>query len=284
MAIVATGTAGAQAIALGFSPVITRIYGPEAFGSMGTFIAIFEVISPLAALSYPLAMVLPKKDSDAIGLAKISLWIALFTTLLATLVLIIFKASIINTFNLQSIEPYILLLPVTMLFSVLMTITNQWAIRKNLFNLKARTAILQSLIVNSMKTGLGILNPVAIFLIVTTSFGYLLQALMIFVSIRSNRKQHSTLEKNNYDPKKLISAHKDFAYYRTPQIFLNSIGQGLPILMLANLFTPAAVGFYVLARTVLFVPTNLIGTSVGRYFTLNLLKLFAMDKVEDHYY
>ena len=36
--------------------------------------------------------------------------------------------------------------------------------------------------------------------------------------------------------------------------------------MLANLFTPAAVGFYVLARTVLFVPSNLIGTSVAEVF------------------
>lgn len=64
----------------------------------------------------------------------------------------------------------------------------------------------------------------------------------------------------------LLKEYKDFAYYRTPQILLNSTSQSLPILMLANLFTPASVGFYVLARTVLFVPTTLIGTSVGEVF------------------
>jgi len=39
VAIVATGTAGAQAITMAFSPINTRLYGPEAFGILGTFTA-----------------------------------------------------------------------------------------------------------------------------------------------------------------------------------------------------------------------------------------------------
>lgn len=266
MAVVATGTAGAQAIAMAFSPAITRIYGPETFGAMGTFIAIFEMVSPLAALSYPLAMVLPKQDSDAIGLAKISLWIALLTSLITALVLILFKTPIVEAFNLHAIEPYLLILPVTMFFSVLMTISSQWTIRKRLFNLKAKSAILQAFIIGLMKAGLGLLNPSAVILIGTTSFGYLLQAILIGVGVREKNKEDKPSKLSNYEATGLLKQYKDFAYYRTPQIFLNSVGQSLPILMLANLFTPAAVGFYVLARTVLFVPSNLIGTSVAEVF------------------
>lgn len=266
VAIVATGTAGAQAIAMAFSPAITRIYGPETFGAMGTFIALFEIISPLAALSYPIAMVLPKQDSDAIGLAKLSLWIALFTSLTAALTLIIFKEPLVNTFNLHAIEKYILIIPITMLFSVLMAVTSQWTIRKKLFQLKARSAILQALIINTMKSGLGLISPSAIILIGTTSFGYLLQALLIWLGIGTRDRKSKQTQKPNFNTLSLLKEYRDFAYFRTPQIFLNSIGQSLPILMLANLFTPAAVGFYVLARTVLFVPSNLIGTSVADVF------------------
>ncbi|MFJ3428871.1 MULTISPECIES: lipopolysaccharide biosynthesis protein [Pseudomonas] len=266
VAVVATGTAGAQAIAMAFSPAITRIYGPETFGAMGTFIAIFEMVSPLAALSYPLAMVLPKQDSDAIGLAKISLWIALLTSLITALVLILFKTPIVEAFNLHAIEPFLLILPVTMFFSVLMTSSSQWTIRKRLFNLKAKSAILQAFIIGLMKAGLGLLNPSAVILIGTTSFGYLLQAILIGVGVREKNKEDKPSKLSNYEATGLLKQYKDFAYYRTPQIFLNSVGQSLPILMLANLFTPAAVGFYVLARTVLFVPSNLIGTSVAEVF------------------
>ncbi|EPJ96490.1 lipopolysaccharide biosynthesis protein [Pseudomonas psychrophila] len=266
VAVVVTGTAGAQAIAMVFSPVITRIYGPETFGAMGTFIAIFEMISPLAALSYPMAMVLPKQDSDAIGLAKISIWIAVITSLITAMVLILFKTPVVEAFNLHAIEPYILLLPITMLFSVLVTISSQWTIRKRLFKLKAKTAILQALIISLMKAGLGLLNPSAIILIGTTSFGYLLQAALIGIGIREKDKEDKPSTHSSFQVTGLLKQYKDFAYYRTPQIFLNSVGQSLPILMLANLFSPAAVGFYVLARTVLFVPSSLIGTSVAEVF------------------
>ena len=60
VAIVATGTAGAQAITMAFAPIITRIYGPEAFGLLGTFMAILAVLTPVAALTYPIAIVLPR--------------------------------------------------------------------------------------------------------------------------------------------------------------------------------------------------------------------------------
>ena len=47
MSLVATGTAGAQAISMAFAPLITRIYGPEAFGVLGTFMALLPVNFPV---------------------------------------------------------------------------------------------------------------------------------------------------------------------------------------------------------------------------------------------
>lgn len=61
VAIMATGAAGAQLITVIASPFITRIYGPEAFGIMGTFTALTNIIIPIAALTYPIAIVLPKR-------------------------------------------------------------------------------------------------------------------------------------------------------------------------------------------------------------------------------
>ncbi|WP_291346906.1 NAD-dependent epimerase/dehydratase family protein [Desulfobacula sp.] len=72
----AGGTAGAQAIAMVFSPVVTRLYGPEIYGLLGTFLAITSMISPVVALSYPIAIVLPKEDSDAKGIVRLSIYIA----------------------------------------------------------------------------------------------------------------------------------------------------------------------------------------------------------------
>lgn len=60
---VATGTAAAQAISMAFAPLITRFHGPEAFGLQSLFLSIVALLATLAALSYPIAIVLPRSDS-----------------------------------------------------------------------------------------------------------------------------------------------------------------------------------------------------------------------------
>ena len=47
------------------SPVITRLYGPEAFGLAALFTSIISLISVVACLSYEPAIVLPKSDEEA---------------------------------------------------------------------------------------------------------------------------------------------------------------------------------------------------------------------------
>lgn len=270
VAILATGTAGAQAITMAFSPVITRLYGPEAFGILGTFTAILAVLAPLAAWSYPIAIVLPKRDADAIGLAKLSIGIAVAMSLLAALVLVLFKAPIVNIFNLQAIEPFILLLPLAMLFAAAMAIMTQWVIRKKLFKITAKVAILQALWLNIAKAGIGFFSPFAAVLIVLATLGSMLHALMLWTGVRKSPEGRieatSRGEEVSVGSKALAKRHRDFAYYRTPQIVLNAVSQSLPVLMLASFFGPTAAGFYSLGKMVLGIPTTLIGQSVASVF------------------
>lgn len=247
--IVATGTASAQAITMLFTPIITRLYGPEAFGVLGTFIAILGIITPLAALSYPIAIVLPKKDEDAIGLARISLGIALITSLCTALFIILFKNFIIRIFSLQSVELFILLLPLAMLFSACMAVVSQWAIRKKLFKSKAKIAVLQSLVLNIVKSFFGVVNPIATILVIITVFAELLHAVMLWLGVKAQKNKITTSDKNEFRIKDLIIKYSDFAFYRTPQILVYSLGQALPVLMLVNFFGPATAGFYARARS-----------------------------------
>ena len=137
VAVVASGTAGAQAIVIAFSPIITRLYGPEAFGILGTFMAIVAVITPIAALSYPIAIVLPKEDSDARGIARLSAYIALGVATLTALLLLAFGNQIVNLLQVQEVSSYIWLLPLVILFAAWLQINQQWVIRKKHFGLKA---------------------------------------------------------------------------------------------------------------------------------------------------
>src|SRR5690606_18773622 len=138
--IMATGTIGAQVVNVLASPIITRMYGPEAFGVMGTFSALTQIIIPVAALTYPIAIVLPKNDKNAKGLMKLSLYITLFIALITTTLLLLFNESIVNFFKIQGLAPFLYLIPLVITFAGIMQIIEQWLIRTNQFSINAKAS------------------------------------------------------------------------------------------------------------------------------------------------
>lgn len=277
-----------------FSPVITRLYGPEAFGLLGIYTAILAVMIPLVSCSYPIAIVLPKKEIAALGLAKLSIIIAMVVTFVTTLVLLLFKTSIVRAFNIESIEPFILLLPLAMLFSALMTVTSQWVIRKGLFKIKAKAAVIHALLLNLMKIGIGVLAPFASVLIALATLSGALHTILLLRGIReSHWKKEKTpvelenrfdgirkpnLKSNNVPVRSLALKYKRLAFYRTPQELISSSTQNIPIVMLAYFFGPTSAGFYTLGRMVLMMPTNLIGKSVNDVLYPKISEIYNSGK------
>ena len=265
--MVASGTAVAQGITMVFSPLITRLYGPEAFGLLGTFMAIVGVITPIAALSYPIAIVLPKKDRDAWGLAKLSALIALGMSGLVALLLSIARDGIVEMLRVQEIGQYVLLLPLVIVFSAWIQINRQWLIRKKMFKVTAKVAVLQAFILNCAKAGMGTIKPLGAVLIVLYTFGNVLHNFMLSCGVKRTIKHQ---ERDSKFSKvylwKLAKEHHHFALYQTPQVLLNAISQSLPVLMLAAYFGPATAGFYALCKRILTIPSDLIGKSVGDVF------------------
>ncbi|WP_020619895.1 lipopolysaccharide biosynthesis protein [Paenibacillus daejeonensis] len=261
--IVASGTAAAQFITMIFSPIITRIYGPEAFGILGVFVAIVAVLSPIAALTYPVAIVLPQDDFTAGVLARLSFWLSGIIASITILIVIFFSFEITNVFQLQIDARYLYFVPIFMFFSSFLQVAQQWRIRTKQFAVTAKVSIMHSLILNSSKVGIGWLHPFAISLIYVTVLGSLLHSIMLFASMKtkSTYGDSETVNKQTYF--NVAKQYIDFPLFRAPQVFINALSQSSPILLLSILFGPISAGFYTLGRTVLGVPTQLIGKSVG---------------------
>lgn len=266
VAIVATGTAGAQAITMAFSPVITRLYGPEAFGLLGTFMAILAVLTPIAALTYPIAIVLPRSDADAKTIAKLSAALALIISALTAVVLFIAGDVIARILGLEAITAFLLFIPVAMLFSAYVQILTQWLIRKKQFKVTARVAVIQALTINSAKTGVGFFYPLGAVLIAVATIGHAFHAMLLWLGTSRRHEAQPNKDESTGTVRELAKRHRDFPMYRAPQVALNAMSQSLPILMLASFFGPAAAGFYSLGRAVMGVPSALIGQAVANVF------------------
>ena len=63
-----TGTTIAQTIPVAISPILTRIYTPEDFGIFAIYLAITAILGNIVSGRYELAIMIPKKDEDAINL------------------------------------------------------------------------------------------------------------------------------------------------------------------------------------------------------------------------
>ncbi len=269
--IVASGTAAAQAISMAFSPVITRLYGAEAFGVLGVFLAMISIMIPIASLSYTTAIVLPPKDNDSFGLLKLATMIALCLSIIVTVILLMFKEPVVKLFRIEAIAPYILLIPLVMFLAACEQGFTQWLFRKNKFKITAKIAIIQAITVGITKSGLGVFWPTARILVFLTTLGHALNTTLLAISTKNilpTKGNEEVTENRNalryY--KELALKYHDFPLYRAPQTFLNAISQSLPVILLSSLFGPSAAGFYAIGNRVMGMPISLVGQSVANVF------------------
>jgi Membrane protein involved in the export of O-antigen and teichoic acid len=265
VAVVASGTALAQVVTMAASPLVTRLYGAEAFGVLGTFTAIVNTLLPVAALNYPSAIGLPKSELEARKIAFLSIRISICTSLMVLVVLLIAGGEISRLLNLQGMEGVILLVPLAMFFSAICSVTNQTMIRHRLFSTRARVTVAQSILLNATKVGWGLHGPTAIALVVIATFGRAAHAFMLQAGLRFHRSDtdENQTAVGSFD---LARRYIDFPRYQMPLGFSNAFAEALPALMLGALYGPRIVGFYVLCRTILWLPVGLVAQSVGEVF------------------
>jgi O-antigen/teichoic acid export membrane protein len=265
VAVVAGGTTIAQAINLGFSPIVTRFYGPEAFGVLGVFSSVITILSPLVTMAYIHAIALPKKDRDALDLLWLSIRIAVVACILLFLIFMLFRKPLANALGYASLGPFLFLIAPVLLFVGIDHALGEWLVRKKQFKTIGGVEIGRALALGSAKTGVGFFSPTATVLIILTLLGHVLHAFLLykgsFKSISAARKQESGVVKSN-----VAHTYRDFPMFRASQIFINTVSMDLPMLMLASFFGPAAAGFYSIGRRVMMLPATIIRTAVNKVF------------------
>lgn len=262
-----SGTSGAQLITLLFSPLLTRLYQPEAFGQVGVFLALAAVLIPIAALTLPMAIVLADTKTEAIRITLLSLGIALINALAFTL-LIVFNIEVIaQLLNIDNAQSYLYWVPIAVFFAAILQVTDNWVIRAQLFKLKAKVAVFHAASINFLKLGVGLLSPSGIALIAIAIFNPLINAFMLIATVRSKLQTEIKLSLVvNYDWRSLFVKYRQFPLFQSPQALLNAISQGGPVVVLAALFGPASAGFYSFSRSILALPIMLLGKAVGDVF------------------
>jgi O-antigen/teichoic acid export membrane protein len=260
--IVFFGVASAQFINLLSSPLITRIYGPEVLGVFGVFISFVAIVTPICALTYPISIILPMKDKNAKSLMVLSFYIALLFSIVMLLIIIVFKNELLNLLNSEAISSYIYLSPIAVLFFAIFQILQQWSIRVSKFQEISKSNVVGVGVINFLKISVGLIIPSATILISIFTISNLINSFLLLYKL--GRKSIGVL--CFYDYKRmfyLAKKYNDFPFFRAPKDFISGVSQNLPILLLSSFFGPATVAYYILSRTVISLPSQLIAKSLG---------------------
>lgn len=250
-----------QAITFAFSPLITRIYSPEIFGLQGVFLSLVSILSPAFGLRYPMAIIVAKDETEAQKISRLALLIACVMSCLLSLILLFARDPVLKLMGVEPLGLLIWFLPLALFCATLQDVTDYRTARFGLFRLVGIVTVVQSFLTNGARVLGGLVAPVAGILITLTSVGPAIQAGMLTFGSRKRRPAAAKL--SFAEAKRLLMVHKDFPLYRMPTDVMNSASQSVPVILLASLYSPAAAGLYALTRSVLNLPSNIIGNAIG---------------------
>lgn len=261
------GSIIAQALVVLASPVLTRLYLPEAFGIATLFMAIVTPISAIACLRYDVAIMLPKRETEATQLLVIAICAALGVSLLCAGVLPGLKNPVAETLNASALLPYLWCIPPLVLFRAVYSAFNFWQSRRKAFISisVAEIGAAGGSIAYQIMAAVRFLAKSG-GLIFGYIFGAALSAVLLGYQVfRDNHRPPIGL----VPPRNVLQSvhrYRKFPLFDIWGVLFNSISWQIPALMIAAFFSPAAVGFYALADRIVKVPMLLCGKAISKVF------------------
>jgi O-antigen/teichoic acid export membrane protein len=270
-----TGTGIAQAIPIGLSPLLTRIYTPDEFGLFALYSGIAAVLAVVATGRYELAIMLPEKDKDAVSIVVGSSLIAILIGFLVLATVLIFGRELVEILGNEDLYPWLFVLPISIVVTGMYQSLNYWFNRKRDFKRLASNRVMQSAITGGGQTALGFAPLGGIGLLIGSLMGQLVTLLTLINKI-GKYDLFSLQEIQFKSLKKMAKRYRSFPAFDVPTSLLNVGAMHAPNILFPMYFTSAFAGFYYLMQRVLQAPISLVATSVLDVFKEEASKQYRL--------
>lgn len=259
-----TGTAIAQAIPVAISPVLTRLFTPRDMGLLALFMALSAIPAAVASGRYELAIQMAIDDDEALNAAALSTLIAVSFAVVLFAVAALSGDSIARLMGHDDIAPWLLLLPLSVLFSAFFTILTYLSSRGKRFRDVANANIIKSVAMGALQLGGGALKAGPASLIV----GHVASLLAGNTRLIGNAIRGRTLRETVTRERMRQVAHR---HSRLPKFVMfstlaNSLANNFGSVLVSGFYSVSTLGFYSIGQRVLGAPVQLIGNAIGQVF------------------
>lgn len=249
----------AQVLGLLVYPILTRLFAPEDFGLLNLFLSIGGILTLLATSEYQSAVLLPKQEQEAAGVARVALLLMGAWILLIALT-IPFSSPIATLFKAPELACcYWLLVPYVAAMGA-WAVYNAWLTRRKAFGQisvyqlnQSASGVLTKLLfgwIGWLRSGLIISSVLATFIALATS-------------VLTGRETFRALwQKSTAKPIELARQYKRFPLFTMPRALVNNLSGNIPALLLTPCFGLNQMGFFAMAMTLAFRPVTMITASI----------------------
>lgn len=272
-----TGSAISQIVVYASILILARLFSTELFGVYFLFTSSILLLKPIISLQLDLAIVLPKKDEEAINIFALTTVVIFILSLLLFLIILFFKDAILTFFEIEKLTYFIYLLPLSTFFYGFISTLNYWNNRTKSFKNIAKGNISKSSIlsISQIATGASKLNSIG--LIPGMILGQITQVILLlkvsFSSLNKLKKEISFIKMIL-----LAKKYKDIPKFNTLISFLNTLSNEIPVLMITKYFGLANAGIYGLAIKVGRAPSGIVQDSVSQVFFNKATEIYNQDK------
>ena len=265
-----SGTSIAQIASILASPVLARLFAPEAFGIFALFSSVIGILAAVFTLEYELAVMLPQDDADAANLLMGTMGISSLFSLLTVPLVWLAGPALAQLLNAPSLAYYLWLIPPLLLFGGIAPghpALNVWAGRTRRFTQISITRVTGTVTSTLAKlaagfagfnSGGGLIGGSLIGSIVTPlMLGWQIwreDSRLFLKTVRFSRIWEN------------LKRYRKFAIYNTPSALMNAVSWQAPSFLLSAFFSTSTVGFFAFSNQLLGVPMNLIGASISQAF------------------
>jgi O-antigen/teichoic acid export membrane protein len=264
-----------QGLAFLLSPVLSRLYSPDDFGLVALYLAVAGIMSLIATGKYEQAIMLPKKEVEAVSLMALVGFLSVIFAVISLVIIVFFHSKLVLLSDNPSLAPWLYFLPLSVLIHAIYQSFTYYANRRKLFGHMARVTLIQYILLNVSRVGIGF-SPVTInglivaqILAPAVALYYLIKKILPEIKPYFTNISLSLISQQS-------RIYLQYPSYNLIQSLTNTIAGSLPIFMFASGFSSAVVGLYAFGYSFVFRPISL--------FSQSALQVLSQKIIEDYHH
>lgn len=276
-----TSTSASQAIAFMMTPILSRLFAPEAFGVLALFMGFYGIAVSVATLRYDMGIVLPENDEEGAAMVALAMIITWCWTLMLLVVVALVGPQIAQWFGEPGVAPWLWLLPFYTASEAMRRTLAYWGTRREWFSSFAAIKVSQTLVGTGVNFALGLLMWFPLGGLILGQFLGALTAAAGWIGLVRSREQ---MYFKRVPAKRLLGVvarrYSDLARYCLQTQLLNALSLAVLPLVLTRSFGVVVAGIVLFITRLVQRPAQIITSSLWEVAHSRLPKLSREEQLE----